>query len=190
RCGEGTLDADHIVLKGPQGVLGKPGAERLVRLLACEHFEPHDPALPLVGCGHRGIEDAPAGAPDVGPRPVALDERDNWLVGHVEAAISDLDALAFFGRGQLLKHGHRQALLRHRADTNRVKCSANRDVVAIARPAVLTRRYRAAYARCGLLVRPAVRGAFCDHTGTQPLPTGPTQPGVYGHRPADPRPHR
>src|SRR5438093_9749660 len=55
----------------------------------------------------------------------------------------------------------------------------------IARPGALTRRYRAAYARCGLLVRPAVRYAFCDHTGTQPLPTGPTQPGVYGHRPAD-----
>src|SRR4030067_825069 len=50
--------------------------------------------LPVVRLLDRGVEDADGGAPDVGAGAVALDERDDRVVGHAELAVVDRDLLA------------------------------------------------------------------------------------------------
>src|SRR5438132_888623 len=63
--------------------------------------------------GVRGVEHPLRCAPDVGARSVALDERQDGLVGHAEAAAGDGDGLAIL-RDLRRWAGHRSAPLRGR----------------------------------------------------------------------------
>ena len=59
-----------------------------------------------VGLRDRGVEDAHAGAPDVGPGAVALDERDDGLVRDLQLAVLDRDLGAVGGHlDVLVGHG-------------------------------------------------------------------------------------
>ena len=81
---ERPLDADEVLLEVLDRLVGEPVAGLLERLLAREDLVPRDLLLPAVGLLHGGVEDADARAPDVPPRPVALDEGDDRVVRDVE----------------------------------------------------------------------------------------------------------
>jgi hypothetical protein len=83
RRAERPLDRHQMVGDRAQGVVGKPAVEAVLRLLAGENLEPHDPPFAAVGFSHRGVEDVLGRAPDIGPRTIALDERDDGLGRHV-----------------------------------------------------------------------------------------------------------
>ena len=74
-----------------------------LRLLARVHLGPGDLAPALVGLGDGGVQHPDGRRPDVGPGAVALDEGNDWVVGHLELAVADRDLLA---RGNLHLAGH------------------------------------------------------------------------------------
>jgi len=59
-----------------------------------------------IGTLHRGVEDADAGAPDVGTGAIPFDERDDRLVGDAELTAGGLDALALHGDARELVGRH------------------------------------------------------------------------------------
>src|SRR5581483_3717745 len=105
---ERPLDGDLVRGDGIQGGLRQPVAHLLVRLLAGQDLHPGDLALAVVGRLDRGVEDALGCPPDVRTRAVALDERDDRVVGDVQLAVgADGDRLAVPGDGGLPGHGLR-----------------------------------------------------------------------------------
>src|SRR4029078_10569460 len=87
RRGQRTLDANEIVPKGFDGVVGKPVIELLVTFFAGIDFHPCDLAFPAIGFLDRGVEHAHAGAPDVRTGAVALDERNDRMIGNDQATV-------------------------------------------------------------------------------------------------------
>ena len=79
-----TLDADQVIAKGVDRLVGKPRAGRVERLLAREHLFPRDLLAVLRG---RGVHHEPGGRPDVDSGSVAFDVGDDGLVGNRERAI-------------------------------------------------------------------------------------------------------
>ena len=65
------------------------GAVDGLRLLASVHLGPGDPALAAVRLLDGGVEHPHRRVPDVGPGPVALDERHDGMIGHLELAVGD-----------------------------------------------------------------------------------------------------
>jgi hypothetical protein len=108
-----------------QGFLGEPhvGAVHLGALLTGVHLHPVDLLLAAVGLGHRGIDHLQHHRSDVEAGAVALDERDDGLIGHVEREVRvDGDLLAGGRHLDVLVHGG-TGLLRvcglHRRPTRR-----------------------------------------------------------------------
>src|SRR5215212_6517239 len=62
-------------------------AELLVRLVAGEHLVPGDLSLIAVRFVHRAVDHVPSRAPDVGTCAVALDVRNDRVVGNDDAAV-------------------------------------------------------------------------------------------------------
>ena len=81
RRGERALDADEVLAEGVDRLVGQPVARLVERLLAGEHLLPRDRLAVL---GRRRVEDQLGGGPDVDAGAVALDERDDGLVGDGE----------------------------------------------------------------------------------------------------------
>ena len=71
------LDADQVLAERLDRLVGQPGGELVVRLLAGVDLHPLDLPLAAVGLLDGGVEDPHAGAPDVRPGAVAFDERDD-----------------------------------------------------------------------------------------------------------------
>ena len=103
---ERSLDRDEVVAAGLHGLFRQPGVVEVVRLLAGEDLHPVDLALAAVGLGDRGVEHAHGCAPDVGAGAVALDEGDDRVVRHLQAAVGDGDLLALGGHVKLQRAGH------------------------------------------------------------------------------------
>src|SRR5439155_6750292 len=91
RRGERTFDADEEFLERIDGVVGQPVVELLESGFACEHFEPGGLAFAAVGLVHGGVEHALTGGPDVRPRAVAADKREDWVVRNVKFAVLNGD---------------------------------------------------------------------------------------------------
>src|SRR5256712_1258082 len=106
--GEGPLDRDAVCADRVKRRLGEPAVCSFEGLLPGQHLEPFDPAA---ACGRPldcRVEHAARGAPDVGARAVALDERDNGPIGHDPTSLLELDAvthLPVFLRGSALVVG-------------------------------------------------------------------------------------
>ena len=81
-----ALDADEVLLERVDRLVGQPVLEAVERLLAGEDLHPGDLPLAAVGLLDGGVEDRLAGAPDVGAGAVALDEREDRMVGDLEHA--------------------------------------------------------------------------------------------------------
>ena len=64
-----------------------------VRLFAGVHLHPVHAPFVSVGFLDRGVEDAHGSAPDVGARPIALDEWNDGIVGHAQRARVVSDAI-------------------------------------------------------------------------------------------------
>src|SRR5262249_29426311 len=105
RRGERTLDADEVVAEARHRLIRQPAREELVGLLTCVDLHPADRLLAAVGLLHGRIQDPDGRPPDVRPRPVPLDERDDRLVGDVQLAVLDRDSLAP-GGDLRLRTGH------------------------------------------------------------------------------------
>jgi hypothetical protein len=93
RCGERTLDADEMALERLDGLVGQPVAGLVVGLLPGEDLLPDDAALTAVRLLDGGVEDADRRRPDVRPRAIPLDERDDRLVGDLQAVGPHADDL-------------------------------------------------------------------------------------------------
>src|SRR5207302_2853781 len=104
--GEGALNADEELLERGDGVVGEPVVKTLEGLLAGVDFHPLDLAAAGVGFLHGGVEDADAGAPDVGAGAVAFDEGDDRLVGDGQLAVADENGLAAGGDDEVFEGGH------------------------------------------------------------------------------------
>ncbi len=96
-CRQRTLDAHEVLSVGVHGFVGKPAVEELLRFFPSVHLVPLELALAAVRLRHRSIQDRARGAPDVGPRPVALDERQDRVVGHLELLALHADGFAGLG---------------------------------------------------------------------------------------------
>jgi hypothetical protein len=75
------LDADEVCAEGVERFVREPVAHRCEGLFAGKDFFPVDAAAALVCLLNGGVEDADAGAPDVGSRTVAFDVRNCRIVG-------------------------------------------------------------------------------------------------------------
>ena len=98
RRGERALDADQVVAKVGDGLLGQPVAGLVEGLLSGEDFLPLDGLAVLL----RGrVEDELGRGPDVDADAVALDERDDGVVRDVEFAVGVL--CDFLSHGAILR---------------------------------------------------------------------------------------
>jgi len=93
RRGQRALDAHQVGAERLDGLVGQPVLGLLERLLAGEDLHPGHAPLAAVGLGDRRVEDRLGGPPDVPPRPVTLDERDDWPVGHSQCPPGQRDAV-------------------------------------------------------------------------------------------------
>ncbi len=121
---EGSLDRDQVVAAGRDCLIRQPGVELPVGLLAGEDLHPVDLALAAVGLGYRGVHDAHAGAPDVRPGAVALDERDDRIVGDDQLAVPNRNLRALRGRRDLHRCSRGHDLLLGIAPGAGVRCQA------------------------------------------------------------------
>ena len=96
--GQRSLDGDAQVARGGDRVVGQPGVELAKCLFAGEDLKPLDGALAAVGLFDRGVEDALRSLPDVAARAVALDERNDGIVGHLKLPVAVLNRLAVGGK--------------------------------------------------------------------------------------------
>ena len=99
RGGQRSLDRYQIVAARRDGFVGEPGVVGLVGLLTGENFHPMNLALAAVGLLYGSVEHPDAGAPDIPARAIALDERDDGLIGDVQFAVRDRNFLT--ARGDL-----------------------------------------------------------------------------------------
>src|SRR6185312_6232159 len=105
RRGQWPLDRDSEVARGLHRILGQPLAEALEGLLAGEDLIPGDAAFAAVAELDGGVPHRAARLPDVTAGAVALDERDNGVIGDDEFAVPRLDRFA--GRyGQAVVRSH------------------------------------------------------------------------------------
>ena len=84
-----SFDANHELAHRGERLLGQPlvGAVDRKGLLARVDLHPHDLAGSAVRLGHCRVDDLDHHRRDVDADPVALDERDDRLVGHVQSAV-------------------------------------------------------------------------------------------------------
>ena len=103
--GQRTFDAHQIVAAGLHCGFGKPVVELLVALLTSEDFHPLDLAFPTIGLGHRRVEHAHRGPPDIRACSITFDERDDGAIRNMQFSIFNADLLTVHGRNDL-KFGH------------------------------------------------------------------------------------
>ena len=100
RRGQRTLDRDHVLADGVQRLGREPVAVvELGGFLAGVDFHPADLALAAVGLGDRRINNIQHGRRDIDADPVALDEGNDRIGGHVQREIrvdGDLFALCWY----------------------------------------------------------------------------------------------
>src|SRR5262249_55601333 len=99
------LDADDELLERRDRVLWQPVLEAVEGLLAGGDLHPGDPPAAAVGLLDGGVEDRLAGPPDVGAGAVALDERDDGMLGNLELPVRVADRVAC-GDGDDGERGH------------------------------------------------------------------------------------
>ena len=75
-------------------IVGQPFPSLAIALLARQHLIPLHLAPPVVRLLHRRVEYALRGPPDVPPRPIALYERNDRMVGNGIHPVRILDCLA------------------------------------------------------------------------------------------------
>jgi len=98
RGAERTFDGHHELAQRLQRLVGEPGPADAVRLLAGVDLHPLDAALAAVGALDRGVDHLAHHRGDVDADAVALDERDDGPLRHLEAAVGvDGDAGALLG---------------------------------------------------------------------------------------------
>jgi len=93
RSGERTLDPHQELAERVHGLVREPVGEVVVRFLPGEDFHPFEAALAAIGLGDRGVEDAHARSPDVGPGAVAFDVGNDRVVRDLELPVPNLDRL-------------------------------------------------------------------------------------------------
>src|SRR6266705_1280679 len=101
RTGEGTPGKYRTgrskIADGVDSIVRQPFAKGLKSLLPGENLEPGHAPLAAVRVLHGRVEDAPRRFPDVAPRPIPFDERNDRRVRHLQLATTVADGLAFGG---------------------------------------------------------------------------------------------
>src|SRR5262249_25940111 len=90
-CADGSrkraFDTNQKLREGLHCFVGQPVVEHFERLFARVHFHPVNFAFTFVGFLHRGVEDASRSSPDITARPIAFDERYDWIVRNLQILI-------------------------------------------------------------------------------------------------------
>jgi hypothetical protein len=87
RRGERPLDRDDVLAQRMDRFVREPGATDAVGLLAGVDLHPRDAPAAAVGLGDGGVDDRAHHRRDVDADAVALDERDDRVVRHLERAV-------------------------------------------------------------------------------------------------------
>ena len=109
RCGEWALDRDDIVFEQRERLIREPdiGPIDSGRLLAAENLHPSNLSLAPIGLGHGRIHDLDHDGGDVHPRAIALDVRNDGLIGNVQRMVGiDRDFLSDAGDDNFARHGN------------------------------------------------------------------------------------
>ncbi len=107
--GKRALDGDHVVAQDLEGLVGQPDvwAIDLGGLLATEDFHPGDLAAAAIGLLYGSIDHLDHDRGDVSTRAIALNERNDGLVGHLEGVVGiDRDLLPDGWHDDFAAHGH------------------------------------------------------------------------------------
>ena len=91
--GQRTLDGNSKFADRVHGVVGQPGIELCLGLLPGKHFIPRDTTLALIRFLYRRVEHAHRRLPDVAPRSIAFDKRNDRTVRHLIFSIRIFDLL-------------------------------------------------------------------------------------------------
>ena len=105
RCRQRSLDRHAKVHRRLHRIVGQPVLRLAIRLLAGQHLVPLHRPLAAVGLLHRRIENPLRSLPDIAPRSVAFDERNNRMVGHHKLAVFVLNRLAVARDGNAVVAG-------------------------------------------------------------------------------------
>jgi hypothetical protein len=101
-----SLDGHLVRAHGLERVGREPLTRQILRLLTGEHFEPRETPGSAERLLHCRVEDAHARAPDVGPGAIALDERDDGIVGNDHCAVAPHDRCAVGWRFEVRELWH------------------------------------------------------------------------------------
>src|SRR5262249_18293725 len=104
RC-QRALDPDEVFAESPDRLVGQPGGKLRVRFLAGVDLQPLNLSLAVVGLPHRRVKAPDAGAPDIRPTAVPLNEWNDGAIGHDQLSLIDGYLLAI-GDGYGLGTGH------------------------------------------------------------------------------------
>ena len=99
------FDGDAQIARRGHRVVGQPFAELPEGLLAGEDLKPADRPPPAIGLLDRGVKDPLRGLPDVPPRAVAFDKRDDGMVGRGDLPVAVLNRLAVWRQLQSVVGG-------------------------------------------------------------------------------------
>ncbi len=84
---ERAFDAHQKLAERFSCFIGQPALEHLKRLLARVHFHPMDLAFPAIRLLHRRIEHTHRSAPNVASRAIALNKRNDRIIGNIQLPI-------------------------------------------------------------------------------------------------------
>ncbi|MNS72178.1 hypothetical protein D3C72_1055790 [compost metagenome] len=100
RGGQRPLDRHHVITHGIEGFLGQPGVlvVHLGGFFAGVHLHPGNLALAAVGLLHGGVDHFDHYRRDIDANPVALDIRNDRVVGNVERMVGIDGDLRAVGR--------------------------------------------------------------------------------------------
>ena len=94
RRGKRPFNGHTKITNGVHGIVRQPFAEGLERLFTGKHLEPRHSPLPAVGLLHGRVKHPSGRFPDVTPRSISLDKRNNRRIRHLQFAAAVTNRLA------------------------------------------------------------------------------------------------
>src|SRR4051812_21745100 len=91
RRSERSLDADTELTNSSNGIIRKPIVELCLGLFTCKDLVPCDLPLPVISTVYCCVEHADRCFPDIAAGAITLNERNDWVVRHIQLSVLVLD---------------------------------------------------------------------------------------------------
>ena len=88
RRGQRTFDSDEVVAERLNGLIRKPVLSLIEGFFAGEDLPPMNLAIAAVGLFDRGLKNTDRSSPDVGARPIPLDEGNYGVIRDLQLSIA------------------------------------------------------------------------------------------------------